>query len=168
MLKFLTMNLFGSPDIFQLALQVAVSIMEKLKSKNSTISDQTVRHFLADCLGQASSGELSWICDCLSTALKDYAEVDSGRRFLRMPLTLARENFVTELRKGPALRALRRIYTLCRLQRFIEDCLDDILAGKCSTGSLPANCYDIVSNNYSQLQSLVMKSWEREVVNPVT
>ena len=109
--------------------------MEMLKAKNTMVSDHGVRLFLGQCLGQANSRELNWICDCISTALKFYAEIDCGRRFLRIPLVLARENFITEIRRGPALRALRRIYMLCRLQRFIEDCLDDILAGKLHNNS---------------------------------
>jgi hypothetical protein len=68
------------------------------------------------------------MCNCISSGMKFYLEVDANRRFLRMPMTLAEPSFLAELRRGPALRALRRLFLLGRVERVIEDCLDDILS----------------------------------------
>jgi hypothetical protein len=118
------------PDFYQLALQVAVSLLEKMRYKGANFTDEQIAPFLRECIGHANHRELEWICDCVSSAMKKYKEVEVGRRFLRMPLALVEFNFMVELRKGPALRALRRFFMLGRLQRFIEDCLDEILSGK--------------------------------------
>ena len=112
-----------------MALQVAVSLMEKVRRDQKSLTESNMRGFLSQCLGAANVKELRWICDCVSRALKDYESAELGEKFLRLPLVLVEHNFVCELRKGPALRSLRRVFLLCRLQRFIEDCLDDILSG---------------------------------------
>ena len=62
--------------------------------------------------------------------MKYYLDVESHRRPLRLPLVLAEPDFVSELRRGPALRSLRRMFILCRVQRIVEDRLDEILTGK--------------------------------------
>ena len=59
-----------------------------------------------------------------------YLEVENQRRFLRLPFILAEQNYVTDLRRGAALRSLRRIYMACRVERVIGDCVDGIIAGK--------------------------------------
>jgi hypothetical protein len=94
------------------------------------ITEGNVRSYLMECLGPFSSKELDWLSDCLSRGMRDYLEVEDRRKFLRLPLALADPNYVSELRRGAALRALRRLFVLCRVETIIEDCLDDTIAGK--------------------------------------
>lgn len=119
-----------SADFFQLSLQVIVAFLQKMKDQGNVFSDDKLKPYLRECLGQGCTRELEWLSDCLSTGMHYYLEVESHRRFLRLPMTLADSGFVTELRRGAALRSLRRIFTLCRLERFVQDCSDDILTGK--------------------------------------
>jgi hypothetical protein len=102
-----------------------------------------------------------------------YLEVDSNRRFLRMPMTLAEPSFLAELRRGPALRALRRLFLLGRVERVIEDCLDDILSslgyeelGKrgCQTSDISAMDADLKARMItSEELSLSVGSYLRKV-----
>jgi hypothetical protein len=117
-------------DFYQLSLQVSVTLLAKLRYEHEVFSEDKLRVFLRECLGPRSSKELNWICDSLASNLKLHLEVESRRRFLRVPLILAEPTFIAELRRGPALRALRRIFLLNRVHRIVEDCLDDILTGK--------------------------------------
>jgi hypothetical protein len=107
-----------------------VTFLRKLRDENKVFTDANIRSFLFECLGPASSKELDWLCNCFSTGMEYYLEVESQRRYLRLPFILAEPGFVSELRRGPALRSLRRIFLLCRVQRIVEDCLDEILTGK--------------------------------------
>jgi hypothetical protein len=109
-----------------------VTFLRKLRDEKKRITDDNIRAFLRECLGQSPSKELDWLCNCFSTGMEHYLEIEKQRRFFRLPLVLAEPTFVEELRRGPALRALRRIFLLCRVQRIVEDCLDEILTGKIS------------------------------------
>ena len=60
--------------------------------KGANFTDEQIAPFLRECLGHANQRELEWICDCVSSAMKKYKEVEVGRRFLRMPLALAEGN----------------------------------------------------------------------------
>ena len=71
--------------------------------------------------------------------MRYYQEVEAQRVDLRMPVTLAEATFMDDLRKGKALRALRRIFIMCRIQRIVEDCLDEILSGKCDALQLDSD-----------------------------
>jgi hypothetical protein len=107
-----------------------VTFLRMLRDENKIFTDGNIKSFLRECLGPASSKELDWLCNCFSTGMQYYLEIESQRRYLRLPFILAEPGFVSELRRGPALRSLRRIFLLCRVQRIVEDCLDEILTGK--------------------------------------
>ena len=109
---------------------VAVTLLWKLRDESASFTENSVCSFLRECLGPRNEKELQWITDSLQTTMEFYKEVESRRRYLRLPITLAESSFVTDLRRGSALRSLRRIFVLGRVQRIVEDCLDDILAGK--------------------------------------
>eukprot|EP00980_Cylindrotheca_fusiformis_P012454 scaffold3054_cov129-Cylindrotheca_fusiformis.AAC.18 len=120
-------EVFFRSYFFQLSLQVAVTFMQKLKDEGTIFSEMNLQVFLGECLGMTSSKELNWLCDCVSNGMRCYLEVQSQRRFLRLPRALAEASFVRDLRRGPALRSLRRILLLSRVQRVVEDCLDQIV-----------------------------------------
>jgi hypothetical protein len=109
--------------IYQLSLQVAVSL--SFQSRTSVTSN--LRLLLKEWLGFNSAQELNWICDAVRTALQSQLEVENLERELRLPLILTDPAFIAELRQGAALRSLRRIGILSRLNCFINDCLDSIL-----------------------------------------
>ena len=56
-------------------------------------------------------------------------EVENRRRFLCMPRILVEPSYVDELRAGAALRALRRIGILSRLNRVMEEAIESVLGG---------------------------------------
>jgi chromodomain-helicase-DNA-binding protein 7 len=128
------MEIFARAYLFQIALQVAVSIMKRLKEQNcasrelSDIIDGEFKSAVGFWLGNNSEAELSWICESVVSALRMHAEVQSYKRFLRMPLCLADDEYVTDLRKGQALRALRRLGILERLNCILTEVIDDIIA----------------------------------------
>lgn len=121
-------EVFFRSYFFQLSLQVAVSFMRKLKDEGSFFTAANIKEFLRECLGMSNSKEVDWLSDCLSNGMRCYLEVESQRRFLRLPRALAEASFVDDLRRGPALRSLRRMFLLGRVQRIVEDCLDEIVA----------------------------------------
>ncbi|GAX11583.1 chromodomain-helicase-DNA-binding protein 6 [Fistulifera solaris] len=109
--------------IYQVGLQVAVAL--RFHSRASAPSN--LRLLLKEWLGFSSAQEINWICDAVRTALQTQLEVESLERELRLPLILTDPTFVLEIRQGAALRSLRRIGILSRLNRFINNCLDSIL-----------------------------------------
>jgi hypothetical protein len=136
--------------VYQLGLQVAVTLMVRLKQGHST----DLRPLFREWLGVSSSRELDWICDSVQTAMRLQLDVESNRRHLRMPVILAEPAFVKELRHGAGLRALRRVGLLARLNRFVDDCLNSVLSvlghealGKrgCTSGDLSALDPDLKS-----------------------
>lgn len=104
--------------------------LHMLRDNQNEFSDERLKPFLLECLGPSSSAELLWLSDCLSRGIQCYLDVDSQRRHLRLPMVLSEAAYVADLRRGPALRSLRRIYLLCRVGRIVEDCLDDVVDGK--------------------------------------
>ncbi len=110
--------------IYQLGLQVAVAL--SIHSRTNVPSN--VRLLLREWLGFSSAEEMNWVCDAVCTALQTQSEVENLERELRLPLIIAEPAFVAELRQGAALRSLRRIGILSRLNCFINDCLDSILS----------------------------------------
>jgi len=118
------LEVFIRAYIFQLSLQVASTILSRIR-EGSNIPD--VRSLFQEWLGLQSTFEVEWLCDSIHSVMKLQNEVESGRRFLRMPLILTEPAFVTDLRHGAGFRALRRVGLLARLNSFIEDCLDSIL-----------------------------------------
>jgi hypothetical protein len=111
--------------VYQLSLQVAVILLSRLHS-NPDAND--LRPLFREWLGLGSPIELDWICDSVQSVMKMQLEVESRRRFLRMPIILAEPVYVDVLRQGAAFRALRRICFLSRLNHVIEDCIDSILS----------------------------------------
>ncbi|MGK3738881.1 MAG: hypothetical protein ACI90V_005728 [Bacillariaceae sp.] len=115
--------------VYQQSLQLAVIFLEKLRDENGLI-DNDLQTYLLECLGPSSSNELEWLSDCIAEGMQYYLEVENQRRFLRLPLILAESSYVAGLRRGAALRSLRRIYMSSRVERVIRDCVDGTIAGK--------------------------------------
>lgn len=111
--------------LYQLSLQVAVILLSRL-SDNPDVNN--LRPLFQEWLGQHSPIELDWMCDAVRSGMTMQLEVESRRRSLRMPVILAEPAYVAVLREGAAFRALRRIGFLVRLNRFVEDCVDSVLA----------------------------------------
>jgi len=128
-------EIFVRAYIFQVALQVAVSLLKKLQkwSKHSSkslndIAQSELREVVGFWLGNNSEKEVSWICESVCSAAALHVEVLACKRFLRMPLSLACNSYVKEMRKGPALRALRRLGLLDRLNSIMNNVIDDIIS----------------------------------------
>ena len=117
------LEVFFRSFVYQLSLQVAVMLLVKLSHGYSC----DLRSLVSEWLGTSGAREVDWISDSIQTAMKLQLDIESGRRSLRMPVVLSEPSYVTELREGAALRALRRIGVLARLNRIVGDCLDSIL-----------------------------------------
>ena len=128
------LEVFVRAYLFQIALQVAVSIMKQLRAKGFTaksiedIAEGELRTVVCYWLGYSSESEVSWICESVSSVAAMHVDVASCTRYLRMPLSLVDGDYVTELRKGPALRALRRVGIMDRLNSIIDDVANDVIA----------------------------------------
>jgi hypothetical protein len=120
-------EVFFRSYIYQLSLQVAVTFLRRLKEESWTFTELNLKIFLYECLGITSTKEVEWLSDCLSSGMRYYLQVESESRFLRLPRALAEPTFIGELRRGPALRSLRRVFLLSRIQRVVEYCLDESL-----------------------------------------
>ncbi|CAJ1952232.1 unnamed protein product [Cylindrotheca closterium] len=121
-------EVFCRSYFFQLSLQAAVPIMQMLKDESAMLKERSVKDLIHEFLGTTfSHKEADWICDCLSNGMRSFLDVERNRKFLRLPKTLAEPSFVEELRRGSALRSLRRMFLLCRVQRIIEDCSDKVI-----------------------------------------
>jgi superfamily II DNA or RNA helicase len=126
-------EIFVRAYLFQIAVQVAVSIMTKLRKHDvpsmsiSDIAEGEMRAAISYWLGSSSEREVSWICESVCSASALQLEIEASTRFFRMPLSLADVDYVAELRKGPALRALRRIGILDRLNLIMEKVVDEII-----------------------------------------
>jgi hypothetical protein len=117
------LEVFFRSFVYQLGLQVAVMLLIQLSHGYSG----DLRSLVGEWLGVSGSREVDWLSDSIQTAMKLQLDIESGRRTLRMPVVLAEPSYVTELRQGAALRALRRIGVLARLNRIVGNCLDSIL-----------------------------------------
>jgi hypothetical protein len=128
------LEVFFRSYVYQLSLQVAVTLLGMLRyqlaSLTKSMSEIPFRRLLGKWLGQRSTGELEWICGAIHSVLEMQIEVENQRRPLRLPFILAEPAYTAELRQGAALRALRRISLMNRLNAIVENTLDDILAGK--------------------------------------
>jgi len=139
------LEVFFRSYVYQLSLQVAVTLLALLKSQPAVTAKSSgeleIRHLLRQWLGQPGANELEWICASIHSVIEMQLEVESQRRSLRMPLVLSEPTYVAELRQGAALRALRRICVLNRLNAIVEDALDDVFSGKqCINGFQPRVC----------------------------
>lgn len=121
-------EVFYRSYFYQLSLQLVVAVLQMLSDERSIFNEANIKLFIGECLGVQGSKELDWLCDCVSNGMKYYLEIENQRRFFRLPLVLSEPGFVSELRRGAALRSLRRLFILSRVDRIIEDCLDDILS----------------------------------------
>ena len=104
--------------------------MSRMENDRQLASGSNVYQFLEECMGGLDTKELCFLSGCLRDGLKCYMDVENRRRFVRLPMTLADPSFVTDLRKGQALRSLRRIHLLSRLESVVSDCLEEIVTGK--------------------------------------
>jgi len=122
-------EIFFRAYFYQLTLQVVVTLIgtrilapQNLEQGKIILS---LREYLGDC--PIAEAELDWLCECIANAMKHYVEMENKKRSLRLPMVLAEPNFVSELRKGAALRSLRRIFVMSRIARVVEDRLDEAL-----------------------------------------
>lgn len=128
------LEVFFRSYVYQLSLQVAVTLLSLLRSQPDeevNALEIQVRHLLCQWLGRPWTNELEWICSSIHSVIEMQMEVENQRRGLRLPLSLAEPNYVADLRQGAALRALRRIGLLNRLNTIVEDALDEIFSGMC-------------------------------------
>ena len=79
-------------------------------------------------MGPGSEVEVDWLSSSVYSVIEHHMEVQSHRRCLRMPLILAESSFALDLRQGGALRALRRLGILSRLNHIIVDGFDSVLS----------------------------------------
>jgi len=121
-------EVFFRQFVYQQSLQLAVVFMQKMHDDPDCLIDNQLRSNLQEYLGQSSSGELQWLSDCLTRGIKDFLEVENQRRSLRLPFILAEESYIKDLRRGAALRSLRRIYMACRIERVVGNCVDGIIS----------------------------------------
>jgi regulator of protease activity HflC (stomatin/prohibitin superfamily) len=119
-----------STVLFQQSLQLSLACMQKLKTKEDSKEDDTIQTFLLDCLGPFCSREFTWLRDCLAKGIGAYMEVEDQTRSLRLPVVLTECSYVSDLRRGHALRSLRRIHLLLQVEKVIECCVDEIINGE--------------------------------------
>ena len=110
-----------------MTLQVAVTFLARLQ----TSPEQDFGKLVREWIGPGSEAEVEWLCSSVYTVMEQYVEVQSRRRFLRLPIILAEPSYVASLRRGAAFRSLRRLGILSRLNRIVEEGLDSVLSGKC-------------------------------------
>lgn len=128
------LEVFFRSYVYQLSLQVAVTLLALLRSQQDATAkisgEVQIRHLVQQWLGQPGANELEWICGSIHSVMEMQLDVENQRRYLRMPLTLAEPTYVAELRQGAALRALRRISVLNRLNAIVENVLDETFNGR--------------------------------------
>lgn len=100
------------------------------KKSGPDFKDENMPDFLAECLGQYKSTEFEWMSDALRKGMQYFLRVEDHLRTVRMPLVIAEPTFVASLRRGPALRSLRRLSLIVRLERVIRGCLESIVHGE--------------------------------------
>jgi hypothetical protein len=66
-----------------------------------------------------------------------------------MPQIFAEATYMADLRKGHALRALRRIHLLCRLERVISDCVEDTVARRYNGRKDNGACFHLFGPHFS-------------------
>jgi len=113
-------EIFARAYIYQVSLQVGVMLMSYLKGMGKE-QNVDLRPILSMWLGSSTSDtELDWIAESVTTTLDMQMEVENGTRTLRVPLSLTDKDFVNDLRAGCALRGLRRLGILTRLNFIVE------------------------------------------------
>lgn len=116
---------FVSSYVYQLGLQFSVTLLTRQQDDRNFDDFQTL---IEEWLATSCRKEVEWICDSVRSALIFQNEVYNYRRVLRMPIILNESSYVADLRHGAALRALRRIGLLARMNSIIEDELDAIIS----------------------------------------
>ena len=104
--------------------------MQMLQADSEGLVDDNLRANLKEFLGPSNLVEVEWLSDCIVQGMQHYLDIDNNRRSLRLPVILAEESYISDLRRGAALRSLRRIHMACRVENIIRDCVDGIIAGK--------------------------------------
>lgn len=104
--------------------------MQMLQADSEGLVDDNLKAKLKEFLGPSNSVETEWLNDCIVQGMQHYLDIDTNRRSLRLPAILAEESYISDLRRGAALRSLRRIHMACRVEKIIHDCVDGIIAGK--------------------------------------
>ena len=118
------LEIFMRSYSYQLSLQFSVTLMTRLH--NGSDPEQS-RAIVKAWLGSTCDQEVDWICDSMQTVLKFQVEVESYRRFLRLPAILTEPNYVHDLRHGAGFRALRRLGVLARLNCIVAKCVNEII-----------------------------------------
>jgi len=127
------LEVFARQFIYQIGLFIGVSLADEVAKKiaNTGIYDSPVdtalKQLIRKWLGCSTMDELTWICEAIQSALNLQLDVVGRRKSLRLPLTLIDLDYANDMRKGPALRALRRIGILARFTAIMESVLDSIL-----------------------------------------
>lgn len=125
------LEVFFRSYVYQLSLQVAVTLLRSRPDVTAKGPGEVqIRNLIQQWLGHPGANELEWICAAIHSAIKMQLEVETHRRPLRLPAILAEPAYVSELRQGAALRALRRISLLNRLNTIVDNALGDIFSGK--------------------------------------
>jgi hypothetical protein len=135
--------------------------MQKLKNKESSDTDDEIQSFLLEYLGPFSSKEFQWLCDSLAKGIQAYMEVEGQSRYFRLPVVFTESNYVSDLRRGHALRSLRRMHLLCQVENVIEGCIDDIIGGKLDLRSIDAfqTSRDILANHFFNCILINHRAW---------
>lgn len=119
------LELFTRCWIYQLTLQAAASILSKIELG---WDPRKLRDLLTDSLGYSSSKEeLDTLCKSLALAMQAYLDITGHRRIVRLPRILADTSYVADLRRGGALRGLRRLNVLSRFNKVMAGCLSKVL-----------------------------------------
>jgi len=128
-------EIFIRSFIFQIALQVSVSLLKRLheltvlpENSLNDIAEGEIRDVVSFWLGNKSEKEVEWICESVYSAAATHLEIIANKRTLRMPLSLACDEYVSAIRKGPALRALRRLGLLDRLNLIMNEIIDELIS----------------------------------------
>ena len=105
--------------------------MQLLNNNLDGTLDKNLKTNLQEFLGQSTSEEIEWISDCIVKGMQHYLDIENNSKSLRLPSILAEGSYLSALRRGAALRSLRRIYMACRVQKIVHDCVDGIVEGEC-------------------------------------
>lgn len=129
------LEVFLREYLFQLGLQASVCVLNSIrpKSKSPDQPDEATLNMLStsvlrELIHMYGKADGEWICFAIQSSLTLHNDVKRRRRMLRLPLTLTEESFVSELRAGAAIRALRRFAFLARLTKLVGDALDRVLS----------------------------------------
>ena len=107
--------------MFQLGLQASASLLSTHDAEND------IGKKLAMFLGTLDG---DWVINAILSSMKFYKAILDKRRDLRIPQILAEDSFVAKLRSGVALASLQSLAFFTRLNRVVEQALNEALAGR--------------------------------------